>query len=481
MAGNFTAVIRLGGTANAVLQIGDSLYRTCGQFLDHDVSLAQAARRLQHVCLRLSRQVEQGWPLDQALQDEKYLAYEGILDVTAAKLQGARKRLVALGKLVRDIQEALHRAAASSAPPPPPFSIARRLALLQEAIADVELWHKIYRLSQVLAIGAPDQAPERHSGSFLFPTVRVFRNLAFAPVPMSDFRVATIAEREYLVDVVLYNPRGGTVSQDLQHFARKLDAGEEDLVGLLSCKGYVAADMNEHQVQFAFLLLLPKGFGKPYSLRATLMSSKEPSTSEILQIGQDIAAAVGMVHNYGLVHKNIKPETIVLRKDQKTGKVSAFLAGFGKLRLDLRENRKPDFYCHPDTHGNTAEALYVMQNDIYSLGVLLLEIGLWKSFVGAARDPPESPTPPSPWLQQWVDEASGVPQNRRVKSGLMRLAEERLPQRMGCLYADVVKLCLTCLDAPDVNQEDRIPRANKELVGAHYVEKVLIPLHSIRM
>lgn len=40
-----------------------------------------------------------------------------------------------------------------------------------------------------------------------------------------------------------------------------------------------------------------------------------------------------------------------------------------------------NLYRHPERQGKNPEESYTMHHDVYSLGVCLLEIGLWTSFV----------------------------------------------------------------------------------------------------
>jgi len=90
-----------------------------------------------------------------------------------------------------------------------------------------------------------------------------------------------------------------------------------------------------------------------------------------------------------------------------------------------------------------------MQHDIYSLGVILLEIGLWTSFVVYDSGDDKSVLPkPHPMLGA----ADLNAQTRRGgafdnKKTLEALAERGLPARLGTRYTNIVLLCLRCLDS----------------------------------
>jgi len=98
-----------------------------------------------------------------------------------------------------------------------------------------------------------------------------------------------------------------------------------------------------------------------------------------------------------------------------------------------------------------------MQHDIYSLGVILLEIGLWTSFLSYDSDAvPSSPAsthsiqPAIPnSTYKMLTPADDQNASRRAlanKRMLEGLAERELRVRMGSRYADIVLLCLRCLD-----------------------------------
>jgi hypothetical protein len=116
-----------------------------------------------------------------------------------------------------------------------------------------------------------------------------------------------------------------------------------------------------------------------------------------------------------------------------------------------------------------------MQHDIYSLGICLLEIGFWASFVeysqlGGTRRfsdllrlPPQIPMPQIPRFLL-----------EHGKEHLLSLARSALPQYMGTKYAEVVETCLTCLDPDnaDFGDEREFEDEDGIRVGARYIEKV---------
>lgn len=194
--------------------------------------------------------------------------------------------------------------------------------------------------------------------------------------------------------------------------------------------------------------------------------------------------AVNYVHIFGFVHKNIRPETIILFNNESCGSPgigSAFLIGFADFRaaegntLGKGDSSwQKSLYQHPTRMGSNPPAYYIMQHDIYSLGVCLLEIGLWESLVDYEND--------EALLPQTSEEAvpirdyslvDGV-QPSSSKDHLLSLARGKLKSRMGTIYSEVVVTCLTCLDPENVDFGDEQEFQDQDgiLVGVRYIEKV---------
>jgi hypothetical protein len=93
---------------------------------------------------------------------------------------------------------------------------------------------------------------------------------------------------------------------------------------------------------------------------------------------------------------------------------------------------------------------------IYSLGVCLLEFGLWDPFV-LTRTADGNPKMSDLFGRTAKVDATENPEAAlaqalknpmRVKEAFISLAEKQLPSRMGLNYTDLVIACLKCLDSP---------------------------------
>lgn len=175
--------------------------------------------------------------------------------------------------------------------------------------------------------------------------------------------------------------------------------------------------------------------------------------------------SINYVHVLDFVHKNVRPETVLIfQSNTRPSQFGLlFLLGFRAFRMaDSKTQRlgssawEEDIYQHPDRQGNNPNADYIMQHDIYSLGVCLLEIGLWESFVSNENHTHLS-----------VD-------NGLLKDQYISLAKEKLPIRMGEKYTRVVVNCLSCIDTTnkDFGDESEFEDNDGILIGVKYIEKV---------
>lgn len=279
----------------------------------------------------------------------------------------------------------------------------------------------------------------------------------------------------YIIDSIVRRPGSSinTLSKDVRQLALKLSRADPTAFGLLSCKG-IMYDTHpsdpKHILAFDMVFRLPYGVEVIQSLRQLLLDSDEHiSLSRKIRIAKELTKSVISVHTFNFVHKNIRPESVLCFEDASSSQSKAFLAGFDDFRsADGSTNLEGDMlwernvYRHPLRQCEHPVEAYKMQHDIYSLGVCLLEIGLWESFVdytaGCVRPEvrfSETYSRFKVFLQRRPEiadqEASHKAANFRdipfkLKDYLVELTKTKLPRRMGDEYARVVLWCLTCLD-----------------------------------
>ncbi|CAG8197603.1 unnamed protein product [Penicillium salamii] len=278
----------------------------------------------------------------------------------------------------------------------------------------------------------------------------------------------------------------GDLKRDVRDLARRLSTSNAVEFGLLSCKGYISPRRSESAQPGAYELSIisrvPTSKSKPRTLRDWLVNMRcTESLSDRFNIASEIARAVHSVHLFGFVHKNIRPESILLLGNDDSSIGSAFLIGFDSFRMasgkTLRRGEaswERCLYQHPDRIGTVSSEDYIMQHDIYSLGVCLLELGLWDSFVSYADAEPMS----SDWESLSFDRAPilGPSRGFLFQDQLLALARGELRRRMGTKYSDVVVTCLTCLDPGNVDfgEEEDFEDEDGIEVGVRYIEKVCL-------
>jgi hypothetical protein len=214
-----------------------------------------------------------------------------------------------------------------------------------------------------------------------------------------------------------------------------LSYAQPALMNILQCNGYY------HDVgrsRFALLFNAPSGVVDPsdfVSLDELIIKQRRFSLGKRFEIARRIAAAVFVTHGVGWVHKAIQARRVMvcLRGDSTSSE--AYLTGFEEARdkQGLSKGTESDLwherlYRHPDRQADQGNVYYTPAHDIYSLGVVLLEIARWQIFAKEKKN------------ERFVFEC--------IEPHLYRshLIERYLPgvsHYVGETYAEVVRDCLS--------------------------------------
>jgi hypothetical protein len=314
----------------------------------------------------------------------------------------------------------------------------------------------------------------------------------------------------YIIDTIVCQPGAdvGALSKDVRQLAVKLSQADPIAFGLLNCKGVVCSTHSPPSQQtsaFSLVFRVPNGMEVLQSLRQLLLNSDgHISLSRKIRIARELTKSVSSVHIFNFVHKNIRPESILCFEDTESSQSNTFLVGFDGFRsADGGTNLVGDMawgrnvYRHPLRQGEHPAEAYKMQHDIYSLGVCLLEIGLWESFVDYTTEHArpqarfgESYSRFQAWLKtRRAITGQGASSNviffdalaSRLKDYLVELATSKLSPRMGDEYARVVVSCLTCLDEDSDDFDGSLEMVENDsiLVGVRFIEKIMIRLEHI--
>lgn len=337
--------------------------------------------------------------------------------------------------------------------------------------------------------------------------------------------------QEFIIDTLRRSPESNNedLEKDVRSLAKRLANSDPYTFGLLNCKGVMPVPGGTSAINsFNLILRVPDGMKDPKSLRHMLLDTEAPASLSLtrrLRIAQQLASSISYVHSFNFVHKGVCPESILLlagpqTTDSQQPNLHTFLVGFDNFRAANGSTAligdaawEKNIYRHPERQGEYPQDSYSMQHDVYSLGVCLLEIGLWGSFVEyASENEPQKPKDSKSYqeFRAWVDtrmnESDDGPQAFTTQSTdsqvshshrisvllreyLLHLAETKLPHSMGELYKDVVVACLSPGgeevdedgDEDDWDYEDAEVDEDGMGVGVHFIQEILGKLTEIKL
>lgn len=236
-----------------------------------------------------------------------------------------------------------------------------------------------------------------------------------------------------------------------------LGSKKPDKLVTLQPRGYVSDPTRE---RFGILSEYPPHTRAIVSLRDLLgTQTRYPrmALGQRFSLARKICTAFLELHKARWLHKGFSSLSVLISSPQNASeeeeedkKTLEFLAisgfqyarpaGNAQVSLPIQPDVQDDLmlYHHPEVRGNIgAEARpgnaykkYLARHDIYSLGVVLFEIGVWK------------PIADFPRLRESRQPAE-------FSSSLRKLARANLHHSMGQRYADVVLHCLDCPEEPD--------------------------------
>lgn len=268
------------------------------------------------------------------------------------------------------------------------------------------------------------------------------------------------------------------LASDLGELAAALHCLDADLgIGLLKVESYF---YHASTRRFVFMHASPYQVGKmmtlenmietaPYSYQIGSQDTDDHlPLDKRLRLSKQLAEAVFFLHTAGFLHKNItstsiaalhrpsdrpfpasmgEPYLMGLDMVRSTDGVTVFEGAFDPSgtsheTIGMRNLR---VFQHPDRHRGKDTKRYIKTYDVYSLGVVLLQIGLWEPISTLTRT---LGTDSAAWPQQ-----------------LGRISQH-LSLRMGGRYQRVVSWCLGL-------------KGNYIVTGAEFVREVFDPLEDM--
>ncbi|KAL4909602.1 hypothetical protein BDW74DRAFT_143367 [Aspergillus multicolor] len=256
-------------------------------------------------------------------------------------------------------------------------------------------------------------------------------------------------------------------------FASRKPEGEPDQlespkIYALECLGYIDQPYEERHM---FLYRLPTSQevemqnlitlhsyisddGKPSPAKPSANERTKPSLNDRFAMAHCLALTVQNIHASRWLHKNIWSRGILLFLDTPTGiqasdfrqhrrvpnsenRIHAYLSDWGYSRSEAQGTAmaadfeaEPNLYRHPDRQGDPDKP-FERRHDIYALGVVLLEIGIWVTM--------------SRLMAKKISETKKtgrLPKDKDVLIELVAWAKQKLPTEMGYGYSQAVLSCL---------------------------------------
>lgn len=219
----------------------------------------------------------------------------------------------------------------------------------------------------------------------------------------------------------------------------------------------------------------------PYSLRKIMEQEYwagrgRPPLGTRICLARTVAQAVYHLQCGGLLHRSFGGHQIIFFYDRDSGSLrmdEPFIRGLphslpdeqsvdgdqevhGKLGGDSETVVETNVYKHPDLW-STNPRHYRPSDDIYSLGVVLLEIGMWRRV--------------------------GPDVTQREDVHLLRVAKGALPAAVGAIYTQVVVDCLEGMLGEDscTTEDGSSTKEGEDGVESQFLWKVLRPLEKVRV
>lgn len=262
------------------------------------------------------------------------------------------------------------------------------------------------------------------------------------------------------------------IRENVRTLTRKLGRVQPDR-GILKLVGFTD---NVASGASSFHLIFTGSFDDrhpPIVLKNSLDQEEKPSLNFRLSLCYQLASAVLETQTLGLVHKNIRPENIILLNLPPTqlsnqSATSAFLSGWhyarkvekGVTNYTNEVSIERRIYQHPERQLPRSDKEYSMAHDVYSLGVCMLEILTWESLLTVGQTvsvsssfvevfnsmglQPDTAHPMEPYTTSPVD----------IKSVITKLNDLRTPATAGERMTGVIMKFLTSLDIEDREDDD---------------------------
>lgn len=227
-----------------------------------------------------------------------------------------------------------------------------------------------------------------------------------------------------------------TIRHRVTHLAELMSDRSRRPAGfnVLTCRGYFDQPT---QQRFGFAFEFPGDVLQhmPFTLQELLSTNNMPDLGTRFSIAVSFARTVNILHAAGWLHKSIRSNNILIFQDPETNiplLTTPYLVGFNFSRPDgygeetfhersARESSN-QLYRHSEVQGPNPRR-YTAADDVFSVGLVLLEIALWRPLVDI----------------EGRKEGDTAPLNI---DKIMRTVKSSLPKGVGWIYTTAVERCL---------------------------------------
>ncbi|KAL0260581.1 hypothetical protein SLS55_004271 [Diplodia seriata] len=332
---------------------------------------------------------------------------------------------------------------------------------------NLEVWHHYPRPSDVHLDASSVELPlYEEEGAYNLRCEASIRT-------RNNTRVRVLVEwKTYEPRVFDGEPDGKVAERVLELATIAKDSHKPQEFRVLNCLGMfrdIDPWTGEDRCQFGLVFELPRApsGGVPVDLLRLLENEPTPSPGERLSLAQAVSSALLYLHAANWLHKGLRGDNILFFRDEvgdiEYGK--PFLCGFQYTRPAQSEDmtEKPpenafdDIYRHPRAQGSQADISYLKTFDIYSLGVILLEIAYWKPLASILH----------------IDLLKARPSTTlRIRNRLLAQREllNGLQSILGKSFVEIVRRCLVGPTAfgLSADADERRPQDSARLHAAFY-------------
>ncbi|PGG95251.1 hypothetical protein AJ79_10162 [Helicocarpus griseus UAMH5409] len=237
--------------------------------------------------------------------------------------------------------------------------------------------------------------------------------------------------------------------------------------GIPECVGFRRPPYGKSLASYELIFKTPPGESMMSLAHLVATRQPPPNFDFRLNLARQLSQAVADVHGLGFVHKNIRPRSILFVEQKcslEDGSPGVFLCKWTAARntdsvsAHLGEHLwQQVIYQHPDRQSRYAAGGFEPHHDVYSLGVCLLEIFLWRPFTIASP-------PPKLALYGDADPDDDLNQEFSSPAWILSLFENKLVQ-MGGKPSSQREITCETMREHKLSQQVWVDLAETELAG----------------